>query len=94
MERYDTVIVGGGPIGGSIANRMAKEGYKTAIIEEHKKIGFPLKCAGLITSRVFDYLEIPKKKVFQNEIFGAKIYSPSKNKLTRIMYTNQLVKIQ
>jgi len=58
------------------------EGFKVAIFEEHKKIGEPLKCAGLITSRVFDFLEFPHKIVVQNEVKGAHIHSPSGDLLT------------
>jgi len=82
MEKYDVAVVGGGPVGGYVAKRIASEGFKTALFEEHKRIGMPLKCAGLITSRIFDFLDFSKTKVVQNEIYGAHIYSPSGNVLT------------
>ena len=82
MQEYDAVVAGGGPVGGFVAKKIATEGFKVAIFEEHKKIGEPLKCAGLITSRVFDFLEFPQKIVVQNEIKGAHIHSPSGHILT------------
>lgn len=82
MEKYDVAVVGGGPVGGYVAKRIASEGFKTALFEEHKRIGTPLKCAGLITSRIFDFLDFSKTKVVQNKIYGAHIYSPSGNVLT------------
>jgi len=82
MEKYDVAVVGGGPVGGYVAKRTASEGFKTALFEEHKRIGTPLKCAGLITSRIFDFLDFSKTKVVQNKIYGAHIYSPSGNVLT------------
>jgi len=82
MKTYDVAVVGGGPIGGFVARNIAKKGYVVALFEEHKKIGTPLKCAGLITPRVFDFLDFSKTKVVENEIYGAHIHSPSGNILT------------
>ena len=84
MKRFDVAVVGGGPVGGHVAKKIASNGFDVALFEEHKKIGIPLKCAGLTTSRVFDFLDSPKTKreVLQNEIYGARIYSPSGNVLT------------
>ena len=82
MKTYDVAVVGGGPIGGFVAKKIANEGYNVALFEEHKKIGTPLKCAGLITTRVFDFLDFSKTKVVENEIYGAHIHYPSGNILT------------
>lgn len=82
MLEYDVAVIGGGPIGGFVAKKVATEGFKVVIFEEHKQIGKPLKCAGLITPRVFDFLDFSKKLVVQNKIKGAHIHSPSGNKLT------------
>lgn len=82
MNKYDIVIAGGGPAGGHVAKKIASEGFKIALYEEHKKIGAPLKCAGLVTSRIFDLLDVPKSKVVQNQIYGAHIYSPSGDTLS------------
>jgi geranylgeranyl reductase family protein len=82
MNRYDVVVVGGGPVGGFIAKKIASNGYNIALFEEHKKIGEPLKCAGLVTPKVFNYLDFPTTNIIQNKIFGAQIYSPSGNVLT------------
>jgi len=82
QEQYDAIIVGGGPIGGYVAGEIASKGFKVAIFEKNKQIGEPLKCAGLVTSRVFDYVDISKESVVQNKIKGANIHSPSGYKLT------------
>jgi len=82
MQEYDVAVVGGGPIGGYVAKEIAHEGFKVAIFEEHEQIGTPLKCAGLVTSRVFDFLDFPKELVVQNKIKGAHIHSPLGNTLT------------
>ena len=53
---FDVVVVGGGPTGGCVASQIAVKDYNIAIFEQHKQIGEPLNCAGLITSRVFDII--------------------------------------
>jgi geranylgeranyl reductase family protein len=82
MLEYDVSIVGGGPIGGYIAGEIAKKNFKVSIFEKNKKIGIPVNCAGLVTPRVFKYLDISKKIVIQNKVKGANIHSPSGNILT------------
>ena len=77
MFEYDAIIVGGGPIGAYVAGKIAKEKFKVAILEKNKEIGVPMNCAGLITPRVFELLEIAKEPIIQNRIKGANIHSPS-----------------
>jgi len=77
MIEYDALIVGGGPIGGSIAGKISENNFNVAIIEKNKEIGVPMNCAGLITPRVFDLLEIKERSIVQNKIKGANIHSPS-----------------
>lgn len=82
MHMYDVGIVGGGPVGGYIAEKIAEKNFKVAVFEKNKEIGKPLNCAGLVTPRVFDFLNIKNEKVIQNKIRGANIHSPSDNILT------------
>lgn len=82
MLEYDVAIVGGGPIGGCVAGEIARKKFKVAVFEKHKEIGTPINCAGLVTRRVFDFLDISKKIVVQNKVKGAHIHSPSGNILT------------
>jgi len=82
MKECDVAIIGGGPIGGYVAKKIAQNGFKVAVFEEHKKIGDPLKCAGLVTPRVFDFLDFSEELVVQNRIKGAHIHSPSDHILT------------
>jgi len=82
QKKYDVAVIGGGPIGGNIAKKIAEKKYNVAIFEQNKKIGEPLKCAGLVTPRIFDMLDISKEIVIQNQIKGANIHSPSGHILT------------
>ena len=63
METYDLGIVGGGPVGGYIAGRIAEKGFKVAVFEKNNEIGKILNCAGLVTPRVFDLIDINKEKI-------------------------------
>jgi geranylgeranyl reductase family protein len=77
MEKdYDVAIIGAGPVGGNLANELAKKGYNVAVFEEHREIGYPLQCAGLVTPRIFKLLNIKKQNIIQNKIHGARIHSP------------------
>jgi len=82
MLEFDVAIVGGGPIGGYVAGEIVRKKFKVAIFEKHKEIGAPVNCAGLVTPRVFDFLDISKKIVIQNKVKGAHIHSPSGDILT------------
>ena len=82
MLEYDAVIVGGGPVGGHVAGQLAKKRFKIAIFEKNKQIGLPVNCAGLITPRIFETLNISKEQIVQNKIKGANIHSPSGKILT------------
>jgi flavin-dependent dehydrogenase len=71
FEKYDVIIVGGGPAG-CITGEHIKHG-KVLIIEEHQEIGAPLQCAGLISKKGVEELGNPKGCV--NKVRGAHIYS-------------------
>jgi geranylgeranyl reductase family protein len=82
MKEYDAVIIGGGPVGGYVAGKLAEKKLNVAVFEKNKQTGMPVNCAGLITPKVFDSLNISKELVVQNKIKGANIHSPSGNVLT------------
>lgn len=78
---YDVVVVGGGPIGGYVADKIAKAGFSVALLEEHETIGEPVQCAGLVTPRVFDIVKHASSSII-NKVRGAHIYSPKGQKIT------------
>jgi digeranylgeranylglycerophospholipid reductase len=79
---YDALVIGGGPIGGYVAGRIAEQGITVALCEKKKEIGVPLSCAGLISPRVFENFPLPQQQFIQNTIIGAHIHSPSGSILT------------
>lgn len=80
MRIYDAVVVGGGPVGCAAAEVISGKGYDVLVMEEHKEIGRPVQCAGIVTPRILDMAGISDSCVL-NEVRGANIYPPDGNKL-------------
>ncbi|HKZ63294.1 MAG TPA: NAD(P)/FAD-dependent oxidoreductase [Thermoplasmata archaeon] len=72
---FDVLVIGGGPVGGTVAGAVAARGYRVALVEEHREIGEPVQCGGLVTPRVFDL--VPGRETIVNEVHGAEIFVPS-----------------
>jgi len=49
----DVAVVGAGPAGLEVAARLAPD-YRVVVIEEHREIGRPVQCSGLVTERVLE----------------------------------------
>lgn len=73
---YDVVIVGGGPVGSTIAYYLSRKDLNVAIVEKKTKIGYPLQCAGILSKHIFDYNEIPDD-VILNAVNGAFLHTPN-----------------
>lgn len=73
-EAFDAVVVGGGCVGGFVADRIAEAGLSVAILEEHREIGEPIQCGGLVTPRVFELVDCTQ--TILGKIRGAEIFSP------------------
>lgn len=70
----EIVIVGAGPTGCYTAQLLKKYGFKTRIIEEHREVGKPVKCAGLVGRQVFENTLLPlSESSIINQINGALI---------------------
>ncbi len=76
---FDVVVVGAGPMGSYAADIISSKGWRVALIEEHRKIGVPVQCAGLVTPRVFELVD--KRLTVVNSLRGAELYSPSGREL-------------
>ncbi len=79
VNEYDAVIVGGGIAGSTTGKFIAEHDHKVLIVEEHREVGKPLQCAGLVTPRIFDFM--PENGCVLNRVRGAKVYSPSGKEL-------------
>ncbi len=72
---YDVIVIGGGPAGCETARLIAEKGYKVTVAEEHRKIGEPMQCAGLVSLRTLQAATIPAGIII-NQINGAFVHSP------------------
>ncbi|WP_209733082.1 geranylgeranyl reductase family protein [Methanococcus voltae] len=70
-QKYDVIIVGGGPAGFITAENIKKD-LNVLVVEEHQSIGVPLQCAGLLSKQCSKELGNPKGIV--NKVNGANIF--------------------
>jgi digeranylgeranylglycerophospholipid reductase len=74
---FDVVVVGAGPAGLYTAKLCEDLGYRVVVLEEHGKIGEPLKCSGLISRNIERFFPgIGGWGVVENEVDSAVIHSP------------------
>lgn len=74
---YDVIIVGAGPIGSTLAYKLASKNIKTCIIDKKKEIGIPLQCAGILSEKILTLNNLPED-VILNKVKGAYLHSPNK----------------
>jgi digeranylgeranylglycerophospholipid reductase len=74
---FDIVVVGAGPVGLYTAKLCEDMGYRAVVLEEHGKIGEPLKCSGLISRNIERFFPgIREWGVVENEVDSAVLHSP------------------
>jgi len=74
---FDVVVIGGGPVGLYTAKLCKDLGYRVVVIEEHKRIGEPLQCSGLISRNIERFFpDIREWDVIDNGVDSAIIHSP------------------
>ncbi len=69
----DAIVVGAGPSGSYLSYLLAKKGYDVVNLEEHPEVGRPTDCTGVVTGRVFKFVN---SKSIANKVTGANIYFP------------------
>ncbi len=77
---YDAVVVGAGPTGSAVARDIAEAGFKVLLLEEHRKVGKPTFCSGLVTPRALELARVSDGVVI-NTISGAVVHSASGKEL-------------
>ncbi len=78
IEHYDVCVVGASIAGNYLTYLLSKSNLRIAVIEDHKEIGLPFQCAGIISQKLSKLIELPKEIVL-NRVNTAKIVSPSGN---------------
>jgi geranylgeranyl reductase family protein len=78
MLKTDVVVIGAGPAGLIAAREVAERGVDVLVLEEHKEIGMPCHCAGLLSLNGLMEIGVPLNADFvQNKLTGALFHSPS-----------------
>ncbi len=75
-EDFDICIIGGSIAGNYLCYLLRNSGLNIAVIEEHKEIGLPLQCAGIISQKLTKLVKLPKH-IILNRVQVAKAVSPS-----------------
>lgn len=78
---YDAVVAGAGPAGAATARDIALQGFRVLLLEEHREIGVPNHCSGLVTPRTLA-LAGTDEDVVLNQIFGAHLNTLAGSTLT------------
>ena len=68
-------IIGAGPVGNYLASKLVGEGLNVNVYEEHKNVGEPVACTGIITGYLKDLVKVNKDYVI-NKINRTNVYSP------------------
>ena len=76
IEKFDVAIIGASISGNYLAYLLSNLNLKVVVIEEHKEIGLPFQCAGIVSKKLNQLIDLPKKIVL-NRVKIAKIVSPS-----------------
>lgn len=77
----DVLIAGAGPAGARVARDSARAGLDVVLVEEHKEVGVPCHCSGLVSPRTMDAAGVGEGLVL-NSIVGATIHLPGRRSLS------------
>jgi digeranylgeranylglycerophospholipid reductase len=72
----DVLVVGGGPAGLYAAWRMAAAGFSVLVCEEHREIGLPVHCTGVLSATTFDEFSVPRQAIL-NALDTVRFVSPA-----------------
>jgi digeranylgeranylglycerophospholipid reductase len=75
MDHFDVAVIGAGPAGSMAAKYAASAGSSVVLLEEHRSIGWPVECAGLLGSKAMEESELPLGKFVIRGLKGAIISS-------------------
>lgn len=72
----DIVIVGGGPAGLHAGRLLAQAGYQVELVEEHRAIGQPVHCTGVLAPEAFADFGLSRDSIL-NSLKTVRFHAPS-----------------
>ena len=72
----DVAVIGAGPAGSRTARNLARAGLRVRLVEEHRAVGVPSHCSGLISLRTLREAEIGEEAAI-HKITGAFVHTQS-----------------
>jgi len=75
LNRYDFLIVGGGPVGCRVAAELARAGHQVAVLEKNTAVGQPVCCTGIISRECLSHFAIPPELILRR-LNSASVYMP------------------
>jgi digeranylgeranylglycerophospholipid reductase len=72
----DVAVVGAGPAGSRTARNLARSGLRVRLLEEHRAVGVPSHCSGLISLRTLREAEIGEEAAIHH-LTGAFVHTQS-----------------
>jgi digeranylgeranylglycerophospholipid reductase len=72
--------VGAGPAGSRCARNLAAAGPKVALLEEHRRIGVPSHCSGLVSPRALEEAEL-QESIVANRLAGVYVHTAAGGEL-------------
>lgn len=86
----DLIIVGAGPVGSHLAQKMSEKNKDVLVIERSKEVGKPLACSGHVSPDIWDFVpKGSKQRLEQNQINGARFHTENGSKFP--FYKNETV---
>lgn len=76
IESYDVCIIGASIAGNYLSYLLRNSGLKIAVLEDHQEVGVPLQCAGIISQKLSQLIDLPDR-IVMNRVKVAKVISPS-----------------
>jgi len=77
---WDVLVVGCGPAGAVTGRELARRGFGVLILEEHREVGRPVQCAGLVSRRPLEIVNAPDAVL--NSLDSAELISPGGKSIT------------
>lgn len=72
----DVIVIGAGPAGSYVAWQLASSGFKVVVLEEHAKVGEPVRCTGIIGREAYERFLLSEKAIIRTAN-SATFFSPA-----------------